>query len=328
MSIEPGGTMKMHFLLLGSAWLVGSLAALATVAAADDKPEEKDAAKEIASQAPANDIWLATIERVPGAAGGVTLRAPRNATRRPGYDNQPFFLPDGKQFYYTSIREDGQADIWRYDVASGESTRVTTTAESEYSPTVPADGDGISTVRVEKDGSQRLWRYGLDGTPGKALIDDEKGVGYHAWMDDTTIGIFVVGESPVLKIADLRSGRTREMGKDLGRCIQAVPARPGLAYIEPDKDGQKWLKVLQWPSGVTQPLTQPLEGSEDFVLAPDGELYMAREKSIYAWQHEAGKWKVIAEFDELPGAITRLAVSPRADLMAFVASESTESQTP
>ena len=320
--------MRMHFLLRGSAWLVSGLVAVAAVAAADDKPEEKDAAKEIATQAPANDIWLATLEHAPGAKGSMTLREPRNATHRPGYDNQPFFLPDGKQFYYTSIHEDGQADIWRYDVASGESTRVTTTAESEYSPTVPADGDGISTVRVEKDGSQRLWRYAADGTPGKALIDDEKGVGYHAWMDDTTLGLFVVSEPPVLKIVDLRSGRARDMGKDLGRCIQAVPARPGLAYIEPDKDGKKWLKVLQWPSGVTQLLTQPLEGSEDFVLGSDSELYMAREKSIYAWQHEAGKWKVIAEFTELPGPITRLAVSPRADLMAFVVAESAEPQTP
>jgi hypothetical protein len=123
--------------------------------------------------------------------------------------------------------------------------RVTTTAESEYSPTVPADGDGISTVRVEKDGSQRLWRYAADGTPGKALIDDEKGVGYHAWMDDTTLGLFVVSEPPVLKIVDLRSGRARDMGKDLGRCIQAVPGEAGARV---HRAGQGREEVAQGPA--------------------------------------------------------------------------------
>jgi dipeptidyl aminopeptidase/acylaminoacyl peptidase len=312
----------MHFKVRCSAWLASGLAVVAMVAVADEKSEETDAAKDIAAAAPANDIWLATLEHTPGAKGSMTLGKPRNATKRPGYDNQPFFLADGKQFYYTSIRDDGQADIWRYDIGSGESTRVTTTPESEYSPTVPPDGDGISAVRVEKDGSQRLWRYAADGTPGKAIIDDEKGVGYHAWIDDTTLALFIVGEPTLLKLVDLRSGRKRDMGKDLGRCIQAVPARPGLAYIEPYDDGKTYLKMLQWPSGLTRLVTEPLEGSQDFALGNDGELYMAREKSIYAWQHEGGKWKAIADFSDLPGPITRLAVSPSADRMAFVVAES------
>jgi dipeptidyl aminopeptidase/acylaminoacyl peptidase len=318
----------MHFVLRGSAWLASALTALAAVAAADEKPEDKDAAREIATQAPANDIWLVPLEHIKGSKGSSTLGTPRNATHRSGYDNQPFFLPDGKQFYYTSIHEDGQADIWRYDVESGESTRVTTTAESEYSPTVPSDGAGISTVRVEKDGSQRLWRYGADGKPDKPIVDDEKGVGYHAWIDDTTLGLFIVGEPTLLKVFDLRSGRMRDIGKDIGRCIQVVPARPGLAYIEPHADGKKWLKFLQWPSGLTRLVTEPLEGSEDFTLGNDGELYMAREKSIYGWEHENAKWKLMATFTDVPGPITRLAVNPRADLMAFVAAESAEPQTP
>jgi hypothetical protein len=132
----------------------------------------------------------------------------------------------------------------------------------------------------------------------------------------------------VLKLVDLRSGRKRDMGKDIGRCIQAVPARPGLAYIEPHGDGKTWLKFLQWPSGLARLVTEPLEGSQDFTLANDGELYMAREKSIFVWEHENARWKLMATFADLPGPITRLAVNPSADLMAFVAAESAETPTP
>lgn len=63
---------------------------------------------------PATDIYLADL-RV--ARGRVTVDAPVNVTARPGYDNQPFFLPDGRAFLYTSVREDSQADIYRYDIA-------------------------------------------------------------------------------------------------------------------------------------------------------------------------------------------------------------------
>ena len=303
-----------------------SLVCLALRAVAADEPaqSDEDASREIASAAPANDIYLASLAR---SKDNASLGKPRNATARPGYDNQPFFLPDGKQFYYTSIRDDGQADIWRYDVASGESQQITHTKESEYSPTVPPDQDGISTVRVEKDGSQRLWRYAADGTPREPLVKDEKAVGYHAWVDEDTLALFIVAEPPVLKMFDLRSGRARDIGQSVGRCIQAVPSRPAVAYIEPGEGGAPWIKVMQWPAGVASPITAPLEGSEDFAFANDGELYMARERAVYQWQHEAGQWKMIADFaGDLPGPISRLALNPRADLMAIVVAETAEAQ--
>ena len=45
----------------------------------------------------------------------------------------------------------------------GSTTRVTNTPESEYSPTVTPDGAHISVIRVEADGTQRLWRFTIDG---------------------------------------------------------------------------------------------------------------------------------------------------------------------
>ena len=43
---------------------------------------------------PATDIYLADL-RV--AQGRVTVGPPVNVTVRPGYDNQPFFLPSGRK---------------------------------------------------------------------------------------------------------------------------------------------------------------------------------------------------------------------------------------
>lgn len=62
---------------------------------------------------PATDIYVADL-RV--AHGRITVGAPVNVTARPGYDNQPFFLSDGRALLYTSIREDSQADIYRFEI--------------------------------------------------------------------------------------------------------------------------------------------------------------------------------------------------------------------
>ncbi|HXI35270.1 MAG TPA: hypothetical protein VNH63_14395, partial [Gemmatimonadales bacterium] len=75
-----------------------------------------------AAQVPATDIFVATLK-------GWQVGTPVNVTHRAGYDNQPGFLPGGRAFLYTVIGDDAQADIYRYDLAAGKSTRLTTTTE-------------------------------------------------------------------------------------------------------------------------------------------------------------------------------------------------------
>ncbi len=48
----------------------------------------------------------------------IQVGKPINITQRKGYDNQPSFTPNGKSVLYTSMREDGQTDIYRFDFLS------------------------------------------------------------------------------------------------------------------------------------------------------------------------------------------------------------------
>ena len=65
-------------------------------------------------------------------------------------------------------------------------------------------------------------------------------------------------------------------------------------------------------------------GSEDFLLsARDGELYMAQDRTLHVWARRPGAWRLVANWSEaLPGPVTRLAMSPRGDLLAIVVAES------
>ncbi|HLB54025.1 MAG TPA: hypothetical protein VJK71_02870, partial [Gemmatimonadales bacterium] len=180
-------------------------------------------APSLAAQAPpGTDIFLAPLQRT-GAA--LTAGAPVNITARAGYDNQPSFSPDGRSVYYASARE-GQTDLYRYEIAPRRTVRVTTTAESEYSPTVMPDGRHLSVVRVERDSTQRLWQFTLAGAPVKPILATIKPVGYHAWLNADTLLLFVLGSPATLQRAEVGPGTAAILARDIGRALARIPGRP------------------------------------------------------------------------------------------------------
>ena len=99
------------------------------------------AANLVFAQLPETDIFISRISK---EGGKMVFSTPENITRRKGYDNQPFFMPDGKSLLYVAVPDTTQADIFRYDFASGKISAVTSTEESEYSPMLTPDGKNIS----------------------------------------------------------------------------------------------------------------------------------------------------------------------------------------
>jgi len=264
---------------------------------------------------PATDIFVADL--VPGA-GGPRVGTPHNATRRPGYDNQPAFLPDGRAFLYTSVREDGQADIYRYDLAADSSVRVTVTTESEYSAT-PLPAGGFAVVRVEKDSTQRLWRFDAAGQNPVLVLEHVKPVGYFAYGDDHTLGLFVLGRPASFQIADTRTGRADTIVADIGRTIQKVPGKRAVSFVRRLSDIEWWITEFDLDTKVLRPLVRTLDGVDLYTWTPTGTLLAGSGSKIYRLSI-AGTW---VELADLAGAgltsITRLAVSPSGDRLAIVA---------
>ena len=277
-------------------------------------------ALQAAAQPPATDIYVADLRVVDGR---VQVGTPVNVTARPGYDNQPFFLPDGRAFLYTSIREDSQADIYRYDLERATSVRLTATRESEYSPTPLPDGQGFSTVRVEADSTQRLWAFNADGTQPRLVLDSIKPVGYHAWGDAHTLALFVLGAPPTLQIADARvPGRPGEVvARDIGRSLQRVPGKAAIAFLQRDSVAGAWIKEVDVRTRVVTPLVRAFEGADFFTWTPGGIVLMARGTKLYQWNpRRGGAWEEAADFAAAGLTnVSRLAVSPTGDRLAIVA---------
>lgn len=268
---------------------------------------------------PATDIYLADL-RV--AQGRVSVGTPVNVTARPGYDNQPFFLPDGRAFVYTSIR-DSQADIYRYDIDRKSSAQITRTPESEYSPTPLPDRAGFSVVRVEADSTQRLWAFDPDGSRPRVVLDSIKPVGYHAWADSHTLVLFVLGTLSTLQIADASQPGAdgQVVARDIGRSLQRIPGDGMVSFLQHDSIAGPWLEEVDARTRRVTKLVKAPERADFFAWTPGGIVLAASGTKLYQWDpRRGGAWEEIADLAAAGLTnVTRLAVSPKGDRLAIVA---------
>jgi len=267
------------------------------------------------AQVPDTDIWLAGL-----SASGRSIRVspPVNLTKRTGYDNQPAFLRDGSGFLYV-VADDDQTDVYRFDLARGESTRVTRTPESEYSPTPLADG-GFSTVRVEADSTQRLWRFDKTGTVATLVASDVDSVGYHAWVNDQTLALFIVGEPHTLRIVDVATQSERTVARDIGRSILLAPGKHGVSFLVRKPDDTYAFRLFDPVTSTSAPLIDAVGTAQDAVWVGNA-LLMAHGATIQvARPFDGPGWSLVSDLaGETITSITRLAVSPDQRWIALVA---------
>ena len=281
---------------------------------------------------PATEVLLAPLSR---SAGKLIVGEPRNISTSPGYDNQPFFTPDGRSVLFTSARGplvskcgSPQTDIYRYGIAEGRLTQVTGTADCEYSPTAMPDGTGFSVIQVEPDGTQRLWRFGTDGKNPAVVLENVKPVGYHAWLDDRRLVLFVLGQPATLQLADVSTGTAEVVASNVGQSIVRMPGG-GVSFVQQEgENSDRTLTITQVTiengKPVLKPLTAAVPGARQAHLAwaPDGTLLMAHDGSLHAWRAGQSGWQVVADLNALGlRNVTRIAVSPKGDWIALVAQQ-------
>jgi WD40-like Beta Propeller Repeat len=285
-----------------------------------------------AAQAPPDtEIYLAPMKTVNGA---IEIGPAVDITNNPGYDNQPFFTPDGRGLLFTSVRGPGvtQTDIYRYDIAAKRISQVTATPESEYSPTISPAGN-LSVIRVELDAdkTQRLWQFTADGRDPRPVLETIKPVGYHAWADAGSLALFVLGQPATLQLADTRSGTAVTLATDIGRSLQRIPVAGGAAagtvaisFVQRERTGDGVslvIKELNPSTRAISVLTPAVPGSTeaDCAWTPDGTLLMVKGATLYGWRRGQSGWKEVVSLERLGlSGVTRLAVSPQGDYLALV----------
>jgi len=268
---------------------------------------------------PDTDIYLMNIR---ANKDGFTWSDAMNITDRPGYDNQPEFLPDGSGVLYTSIREDGQADIYEYIIYTRGTARLTKTAVSEFSPQIMPGGKGYSAVVVEKDSTQRLWKYnfGAKDSSAQVILPKLDSIGYYCWINKNSLALFKLTEPPTLLLADVKTGHYDVLAKNIGRCIQRIPEKNSISFVDKDSVNGWKIMELNLRNNAISTIVNTLKGSEDYVWTPDGVLLMGKENKLYRFEPEIdAEWEQIADFSSLGiKDFYRLAISKDGGMLAIV----------
>jgi hypothetical protein len=265
---------------------------------------------------PSTDIYLVEMA---GGLESLKQAKPQPVAVEKGYDNQPSFTPDGRTILFTANRDGKQMDIYEHS-RGGPTRQLIATPEGEYSPTITPDG-AISVIRVEADGTQRLWRFERNGTNPHVLLANVKPVGYHAWIDGARLALFVLGPPATLRLARPGEGPAETVATDIGRSIHRVPGTRAVSFVQRESDGRFMVKQLDPDSKRITTLTEAVAGSSDRDCAwmPDRTLLMSAGTRVFAWKDGDKSWREV--YDVKPfglGNVSRLAVSADGRALALV----------
>lgn len=248
---------------------------------------------------------------------------PENISANDGYDNQPSFFTDDLMMF-TSTRNN-QTDIRAYAIEDGTYKWMTNTPEgSEYSPIHTFDEKYYTSIRLDEDGKQLLYKYDMLYGVSEPVFEDLV-IGYHVWADKKTLVSFVLGDESSLVVSDVKKKKHRTIEKNIGRALFKIPGTNLISFISKEK--RTWeIKSLDPKTGKTNVITNTLIGSEDMCWTPDGTILMGQGSKLFKLNPTTDdEWIEIASFDKyFLDNITRLAINPSGTKLAVVVKESPE----
>ncbi len=274
----------------------------------------------VAGQTHSSEIWLLDITQKNNKTLATT---PYRMTQNEHYDNQPCFSKDGQFLYYASMPDTLQSDIYEFHVRKKIIRQVSNTPESEYQPQpIPYAKGKLSVIRVEMEKSQKLYEMSLDGSSFDLLTPNEDSVAYYCWMNDTTIGAYMLdGAGGMLQQFDMIPQQAIIlMQGGFGRCLARIPGSSNLSYVQKGSDKKNTIMKFEMATEERMPVCELPDGVEDFCWGPDEKIYCGDKGVLYMFdtKSEGAKWESIGDFSETIGNFYRIAMSPMGDKMAIV----------
>jgi len=267
----------------------------------------------LSAQLPNTDIWLYDINY---KFDSIFLSNGKNITNRIGYDNQPVFSADGKELLFTSIKEDNQADIYKYTIDSKQTVQITTTTTSEYSPQIMPDGKNISAVMVEKDSTQRLWKFPIGGGAPSLVLEKTDSIAYYSWYLKNELLFSTIDVPSRLNFVSVKKQTPDKVDVNVGRCLKLH----NNVFYYPKKYSDNSFRIYGFnvEDWKVKEIGMVIE-NEDFDFLDDDIIY-GKENELFKLNSFDKKVVKIANLsvDGLE-AISRIAVSADGTKLAIVA---------
>lgn len=272
---------------------------------------------ELAAQTPppSTDIYLLELKE---RKGKISLSKAKNITNRKGYDNQPSFF-NNDYILYSSHRQE-QNDIMLYDIYEDTHTNLSDSKDSEYSPTPIPAYNSYAVVRVEKDGSQRLWMYHMDDKRQPQVIFEKiMPVGYFA-IQDKDVLMFVLGNPATLVLANMEEVNDDIINSNIGRTIRSIPGTNEFTFERTEEDGSVIIYRLERQKNEFSEVIKKPVGAGDWTISPEATYYTSIGTKIMAYHPDHhSEWIEITDLgSEASAGITRMAINQENDKLAVV----------
>ncbi|MDT0554553.1 nuclear transport factor 2 family protein [Patiriisocius hiemis] len=242
----------------------------------------------------------------------------KNISNNDGYDNQPSFI-DNTTLLFAKTRN-GQTDIAKYNTELAKTSWLfKTTTGGEYSPQQQFNNN-ITAVRLDTNGLQRLYRY-QDGKEPKPISNQE--IAYYTFFDENTLVASILGENKLdLIVYKLNEDKTYKLLKGSGRSIHKIPNNDtAVSYTAINENGNHDIYQLDMDTLESFFVAELPIGIQDHAWLTETTLLCGSGAKLYYYDlFGDGEWEEAANLsDKGLKEITRLAVSPNGEKIAFVA---------
>lgn len=242
----------------------------------------------------------------------------KNISNNDGYDNQPSFLDDNTILF--SATRNGQTDIVKYNINYDSKIYINNTKGSEYSPLKIPKINGVSAIRLDKDGTQFLYNYNLSNGESEILVDNLI-IGYHTWYNKNLLVSSVLEDGGLsLYVTNFEDQENYKFDDKIGRSLHKIPNTKLVSYISKKNDSIWKIKSINPITGKMKLITTTLPEAEDMCWLPNGIIMMGGNNILYTFNPNKDKdWKEAVSLKDYGITnITRLAVNSGGTKLALV----------
>lgn len=278
---------------------------------------------------PGTDIYLADLAK--SANGMWQAKNIVQLTKRRGYDNQPYFLPDGSGLLYTAMLAAGegmwQSDSFEYRFADKKHYNLTNTPLSEYSPTLMNNGQYFSTI-VERENQQQFWAQPYHNGKKAYRLNQSEPVGYHVWGKNDDLVMFILGKKNTLQYQKNLKTSAKIVAQDIGRSLRYNKNRNAFSFTQLRRDKQWWLSEYLPKSDEVTPLVPLPKGAGYYTWLDSHTAITAVDGVVHQWAYKhsdkanALEWLPWLDVSShCKTKVSRIAVNAQHNKLAFVCDE-------
>lgn len=279
----------------------------------------------LAASASADPQYVIQYAQYQPAEHGVAIDKVLGQIAQPGYQNQPVFSRDGSRLLWTAQAGSGPmaTDIhWLLLSEGGTGQPLQQTPFGEFSATpLPGSDTDYSVVRVEADGTQRLWK--INSSTATLLYPDLPGVGYHVWGSDDDVLVFLLEDKngPNRAVYRNKDGELLTLAGDIGRALVYQASTDRFFFTAPrpgqPADSPLWLWRYQAGSKKADALLPMPASGQDLAITSQGTLLVSA--GHYIFQLAEDHWLPWIDLSkECSGKVSRFKLNPVQPVLAYV----------